>query len=454
MPQATSPRPTSKLICFAPFVGIALLLACLGIVVAQRVSQLRSATQNVVQDAMTDVLLMSRLERDLERVRLLASEHVYESSSVVMAELDRRIVSAQADYDAAAAEFQSLPLLPEEQGPWQDVTARVGHIRPRLEQALAHSRANDDATARLELDALEGEFARADGDLRALRDLNTRNARDAVTRATALESSSELYLALLAGVGAALALLAGVAVTRTLHTRQRLIRQYAEGLETSNKDLDAFAARVAHDLCAPLAAATLNTGWLSRHTPGAEHQKKLGALDRSFARMSAIIQDLLALSRIPSKEQTTARCDPAAATDQLRDELASRADQSSVDLTIDVQAASVHCTEGLFRQVIWNLADNAMKYRRPDVPSRVEICGRLQGESYELTVRDNGIGISGEEAKLVFDPFFRAPAGKSEPGTGLGLSIVKRAVEANGGAMRVSSEPGKGSEFVARLPLA
>jgi signal transduction histidine kinase len=104
--------------------------------------------------------------------------------------------------------------------------------------------------------------------------------------------------------------------------------------------------------------------------------------------------------------------------------------------------------------VVWNLADNAMKYRRTDVPPHVEISGRTYGRTYELAVRDNGIGISHEEAKMVFEPFFRASSGKSEPGTGLGLSIVKRAIEASGGKISVTSEPGSGSEFVARLPIA
>jgi len=132
--------------------------------------------------------------------------------------------------------------------------------------------------------------------------------------------------------------------------------------------------------------------------------------------MDGIIQDLLALSRIVP-DGPTALCDLAEATEQLRDEPTTRADQSSVSLTIDVQAATVHCSEGLLRQVVWSLADNAMKYRCSDVPPHVEICGRACGQTYELAVRDNGIGISHEEAKKVFEPFFRASAGRREPGS-------------------------------------
>lgn len=450
--NATLPRPKSKLILFAPFLAIALVLAGTGAVVAHRVSEIRSATEDVVNDAMTDVLLMGRMRRDLDRVRLLADVHVYEKAAATMAILDARIAAAQADYDAAAAEFGSLPLLPDERGPWQDLDTALADIRPRLASVLALSRANEDDAAKRELVALEGEFVRADGDLGALSDLNEHNAKDTVPHVGALEQSSELYLALLASVGSVLAITVGLVVASSQQTRERLMRLHAARLQASNDELDAFAARVAHDLRAPLMTASLTATSLSRRACDAEQQQKLDGLKRSFGRMDAIIQDLLALSRILGDEPR-ALCDPATATEQLRDELTSRADQSSVSLTIDVEAAKVHCSEGLFRQVMWNLADNAMKYRRPDVGPHVEICGRAHERIYELTVRDNGIGISREEATRVFEPFFRTAAGRGEPGTGLGLSIVKRAVEANGGKVSVTSEPGRGSEFVARLPL-
>jgi signal transduction histidine kinase len=437
----------------APFIGIAVLLAFMGVVVARRVAELRSTTEGVVYDAMTDVLLMSRMGRDLDQVRLLTDEHVFEKTAEGMASLEGRIAGALDDYDAAADEFESMPILPGEQLSWNDLKAAQRGIQPRLASVLAMSRRNDDEAARRELVGVEDMFTRAANDLRALGAFNAQSAKDAVPRVAALQRSSELYLTLLATLGAGLAITVGLVVTRALQARERLMRDYAERLEASNKDLDAFAGRVAHDLRAPLTTATLTTGWLSRNSPDGEHQKKLDVLKRSFDRMDAIIQDLLALSRIVP-EGATSLCDPAAATEQLRDELTSRADQSSVSLTIDVQAATVHCSEGLLRQVVWNLADNAMKYRRADVPPHVEICGRACGQTYELAVRDNGIGISHEEAKMVFEPFFRASGGRREPGTGLGLSIVKRAIESNGGKISVTSEPGNGSEFVAKLPLA
>jgi signal transduction histidine kinase len=69
-------------------------------------------------------------------------------------------------------------------------------------------------------------------------------------------------------------------------------------------------------------------------------------------------------------------------------------------------------------------------------------------------VEDNGVGIPPDATAKVFEPFYRVDPGAKSKGTGLGLSIVKRAVEASGGTVSVTSQPGEGSTFVARLPLA
>ena len=69
-------------------------------------------------------------------------------------------------------------------------------------------------------------------------------------------------------------------------------------------------------------------------------------------------------------------------------------------------------------------------------------------------MRDNGVGMSPEDARRVFEPFFRAQRVQERPGTGLGLSIVKRVIEGSGGAVTVDSRLGEGTTFRAKLPLA
>src|SRR5262249_29875814 len=97
---------------------------------------------------------------------------------------------------------------------------------------------------------------------------------------------------------------------------------------------------------------------------------------------------------------------------------------------------------------------NAVKYRRSGVQLEVEIRGRIAHRTYELTVSDNGTGMSTLEVQHAFEPFFRGEQVRSTPGTGLGLSIVKRVVETTGGSVSVDTIPARGTTFKIRLPLA
>jgi signal transduction histidine kinase len=170
--------------------------------------------------------------------------------------------------------------------------------------------------------------------------------------------------------------------------------------------------------------------------------------------MEAIIEDLLALSRIGNGTARSGVGDPAVVVAQVRDELATRLASEGVTLHVAAEPAKVQCAEGLLRQVVSNLADNAVKYRRAEGQAEINILGRVVGKEYLLRVADNGVGMSYDEARQAFDPFFRALRVREQPGTGLGLSIVKRVIEASGGSVTVDSQLGQGTTFVIRLPQA
>jgi two-component system phosphate regulon sensor histidine kinase PhoR len=104
------------------------------------------------------------------------------------------------------------------------------------------------------------------------------------------------------------------------------------------------------------------------------------------------------------------------------------------------------------QNVIYNLVDNAMKYspERPDI----RIYTVDFSDYLEICVQDNGVGISRENQKKVFEKLYRVPTGNRHDvkGFGLGLSYVKAIVDKHGGSVWVESEPGKGSRFYVRLP--
>jgi signal transduction histidine kinase len=123
-------------------------------------------------------------------------------------------------------------------------------------------------------------------------------------------------------------------------------------------------------------------------------------------------------------------------------------------LRVDVQPAAIRCSDGLLRQALWNLGENAMKYRRPDVPPEIVLVGRATTTGYELRVSDNGLGMSAEDTHRAFEPFFRGKRTQAIAGTGLGLAIVRRVVEASGGAVVADSQPDRGTAITLRFLLA
>jgi signal transduction histidine kinase len=106
---------------------------------------------------------------------------------------------------------------------------------------------------------------------------------------------------------------------------------------------------------------------------------------------------------------------------------------------------------GRMRQVCANLLDNAVKYTPQG--GHVEVTAQRQGDSLELSVQDDGVGIDPQDMPFIFDRLYRGDKSRSERGLGLGLSMVRAVVNAHGGAIAVNSAPGHGAKFTVRLPV-
>jgi len=131
-----------------------------------------------------------------------------------------------------------------------------------------------------------------------------------------------------------------------------------------------------------------------------------------------------------------------------------RAQRHGIALGIDVAAevGEIVADERKFKQILLNLLTNAVKFT-PD-GGRVDVLARRTADALEVAVRDTGIGIAKEDQAAVFEEFRqvgRHYTNKQE-GTGLGLALTRRFVELHGGAIRLESEPGKGSTFTFTIP--
>lgn len=218
-----------------------------------------------------------------------------------------------------------------------------------------------------------------------------------------------------------------------------------------------FVANVSHEIKTPLTsirslAETLTAGALE-DAPAARRFVQL--IGEDAERLSRLIDDLLALSRIESQAPPTVPVDVRPLAESVLESLRPALEKRRLAVTLDIApAARVRADPDRVRQVLWNLIDNAIKYNRDD--GSLAISASPEGARLRITVADTGAGIPPGDLERIFERFFRVDKARSRDlgGTGLGLSIVKHVVESYGGRIEVESRPGEGSRFAFTLPSA
>lgn len=220
-----------------------------------------------------------------------------------------------------------------------------------------------------------------------------------------------------------------------------------------------FVANASHELRTPLAAIlgyveTLQEGDEGLDTPTA--RKFLGIIEREAQRLHALVSDLMSLSRVEAEKHDlpTERIDLASLVERAARDAAgpARLDRLMLDITAEpVVLGDLQQVE----QVVRNLVDNALKYGAPDTPVNV-VLDLAQGDLARIAVADQGEGIAPEQIPHLTRRFYRTDPGRSRAsgGTGLGLAIVKHIVERHRGRLDITSELGKGTRVVVRIPLA
>jgi len=232
------------------------------------------------------------------------------------------------------------------------------------------------------------------------------------------------------------------------------LREAHEELKRSNAELEQFAYVASHDLQEPLRMVSSYTQLLMRR-----YGDKLDGDAKDFTafivdgatRMKQLIEDLLAYSRVGTRDKNFKPVDAESSLKRALTNLRAAIQDSGATVTQD-KLPTIHCDEVQLAQLFQNLIGNALKFRRPDVAPAVHVGAADQGAEWEFMVRDNGIGIEPQYFERIFMVFQRLHDKGEYPGTGIGLAIVKKVVERHGGRIWVQSQPGAGTTFHFTMP--
>ncbi|HMF02210.1 MAG TPA: ATP-binding protein [Terriglobia bacterium] len=439
---------------WTPYLWWAFVTIIVGLVVSGTLSiyEMRNTQTKVelIEDrALASIQLAFNLSHDIDQWRRLFEDHIVESDSAGMKRIEGELANAEARMAATSRAYEPTITDDVERDAWQKLQAEIAAVQPKAASVIDLSRKNLDAQARAVMKTLQPDFDAIDQEMEGLVRLNRVRADQEVTLIRSLHRTAVIILAILTVALTGFVLLVAASVTRLIRQRESQMREATTLLQQRNEELDAFAGRVAHDLRGPLTA--INLAAFAKE--GTAEEGARAVFRRGVSQMETIIQDLLTLSRI-SAQTTEGRCQTARVAASAEEDLRPEVEGVGGVLRIEAADATVPCSAGLLRQVIWNLGENAVKYRRSGVQLEVEIRGRITKRTYEFSVSDNGMGMSPSEVQHAFEPFFRGEQVRSTPGTGLGLSIVKRVVEATGGSVSLESVPAQGTTFKIRLPLA
>lgn len=231
--------------------------------------------------------------------------------------------------------------------------------------------------------------------------------------------------------------------------------------EESSRAKSTFLSNMSHDIRTPMNAIIGYTNLAKKETDITKISEYLNKIEASNQHLLALINDVLDMSRIESgkMELVTDRTDLVGLFDGVRDIFSTQMITKSINYevnTVDIANRYVMCDAQHLNRVLLNLISNAYKFTPEG--GRVTVTLKQTGNaedkaSFELRIRDTGMGMSKEFAETVFEAYSREKTASNIQGTGLGMAITKSIVDLMGGTIKVNTEQGKGTEFVLTFDL-
>jgi PAS domain S-box-containing protein len=244
-------------------------------------------------------------------------------------------------------------------------------------------------------------------------------------------------------------------VTQLVRAESEL-RERAQQLERSNADLEAFAYAASHEIQEPLRSIQMGAETVMRSAAERLHEDERGLLayvETAASRMSAQVYALMEVARVALNHGPQERAPVQLALDDALEALRAAIQETGAEIDVQGELPSAPVPRAEMALVLQNLIANAIKFRRDDARPRVTVSGAVRDGHVEVSVGDNGIGLSEADREHIFRMFGRPHSGV--PGTGMGLAVCRRILERRGASISVSSAgPDRGTQFTLRLPAA
>ncbi|MCX5864410.1 MAG: GAF domain-containing protein [Deltaproteobacteria bacterium] len=240
-----------------------------------------------------------------------------------------------------------------------------------------------------------------------------------------------------------------------LRQAQESLKEYAQSLQRSNKELEHFAYVASHDLQEPLRKIGSFTELLARKYQGRLDEKAdiyIGYIVDGAQRMQILINDLLAFSRVTTKGNEFASVDCNMLLARVRQDLDLAIRESGARLSVAEHLPTIMADAVQLGQVFQNLIGNAIKYCAAGQAPEVAVAAVERDGDWLFSVRDSGIGIDSQHFERVFQLFQRLHTREEYSGTGIGLALCKRIVERHGGKIWLESAAGQGATFFFTVP--
>lgn len=239
-----------------------------------------------------------------------------------------------------------------------------------------------------------------------------------------------------------------------LKLAEEKLKEYAERLEHSNRELEQFAFMASHDLQEPLRKIEMFGNLLEERATCLEDRERdyLERMRGAAGRMRDMVGGLLQLSRVSTQGKPFSSVNLShTVSDVLADlEVQIRRTGGKVEVSdlpiLEGDPVQLH-------QLLQNLIGNALKFHQPEVPPRVKVYAKHLADKMQLFIEDEGIGFKEEDAERIFQPFHRLVGRIQYEGSGIGLAICRRIVERHAGTISAVSKVGQGTTFIVTLPI-